>query len=30
VSVHLSEALWIATLLLHYPLRKLGARTKSA
>jgi len=30
VSVHLSEALWIATLLLHYPLRRLGGRTNSA
>ena len=30
VSVHLSEAFWIATLLLHYPLRKLGGRTNSA
>ncbi|MEA2331823.1 MAG: potassium channel family protein [Thermoleophilaceae bacterium] len=29
VNVHISEALWISTLVLHYPLRKLG-RTSSA
>lgn len=30
VSVHLAEALWISTLVLHYPLRRLGGRTSSA
>jgi uncharacterized membrane protein len=30
VSVHLAEALWIATIVLRYPLRRLGRRTSSA
>ena len=29
LNVHLAEALWISTLVLHYPLRKLGGRTSS-
>jgi uncharacterized membrane protein len=30
VSVHLAEALWISTIVLRYPLRRLGRRTSSA
>lgn len=30
VEVHLAEALWIATIFWHYPLRKLGRPTSSA
>ena len=30
VSVHLAEALWISTVVVRYPLRKLGRRTTSA
>lgn len=30
VGVHLAEALWISTLVMHYPLRRLGGRTSSA
>jgi uncharacterized membrane protein len=30
LDVHLAEALWIGSLLLHYPLRRLGGRTSSA
>jgi uncharacterized membrane protein len=29
VSVHLAEALWISTIVLRYPLRRLGGRTSS-
>jgi uncharacterized membrane protein len=29
LSVHLAEALWISTIVLRYPLRKLGRRTSS-
>jgi uncharacterized membrane protein len=29
LSVHLSEALWISTVVMHYPLRRLGGRTSS-
>jgi hypothetical protein len=27
--VHLAEALWISTVVLRYPLRRLGGRTSS-
>jgi uncharacterized membrane protein len=30
VTVHLAEALWISTVVLRYPLRRLGRRTSSA
>jgi uncharacterized membrane protein len=30
VNVHLAEALWISTVALRYPLRRLGRRTSSA
>jgi uncharacterized membrane protein len=30
VEVHLAEALWIATIFWHYPLRRLGRPTSSA
>jgi TMEM175 potassium channel family protein len=30
VNVHLAEALWISTIVLRYPLRRLGRRTSSA
>jgi uncharacterized membrane protein len=30
LSVHLAEALWISTIFLRYPLRRLGRRTNSA
>ena len=30
LSVHLAEALWISTIVLRYPLRRLGRRTRSA
>jgi uncharacterized membrane protein len=30
LSVHLAEALWISTIVLRYPLRRLGRRTTSA
>jgi uncharacterized membrane protein len=30
LSVHLAEALWISTVVVRYPLRKLGRRTTSA
>jgi TMEM175 potassium channel family protein len=30
ITVHLAEALWISTILLRYPLRRLGRRTRSA
>jgi uncharacterized membrane protein len=29
LSVHLSEALWISTVVMHYPLRRLGGLTSS-
>jgi uncharacterized membrane protein len=29
LSVHIAEALWISTVVLHYPLRRLGGRTSS-
>jgi uncharacterized membrane protein len=29
LSVHLAEALWISTIVLRYPLRRLGRRTSS-
>ena len=29
ISVHLAEALWISTVVLRYPLRRLGGRTTS-
>jgi uncharacterized membrane protein len=29
VSVHIAEALWISTVVLRYPLRRLGGRTSS-
>ena len=29
ISVHLAEALWISTVVLRYPLRRLGGRTSS-
>jgi uncharacterized membrane protein len=29
LSVHLSEALWVSTVLMHYPLRRLGGLTSS-
>ena len=29
LSVHIAEALWISTIVLRYPLRKLGGRTSS-
>jgi uncharacterized membrane protein len=30
LSVHLAEALWISTVVVRYPLRRLGRRTTSA
>jgi uncharacterized membrane protein len=30
VNVHIAEALWISTIFLHYPLRRLGRPTTSA
>ena len=30
LSVHLAEALWVSTVVLRYPLRRLGRRTSSA
>ena len=30
LSVHLAEALWIGTVVVRYPLRRLGRRTTSA
>ena len=30
IDVHLAEALWISTIVLRYPLRKLSGRTSSA
>jgi uncharacterized membrane protein len=30
INVHLAEALWISTIVLRYPLRRLGRRTTSA
>ena len=30
LSVHLAEALWIGTVVVRYPLRRLGGRTTSA
>jgi uncharacterized membrane protein len=30
LTVHLAEAMWISTVLLRYPLRRLGRRTSSA
>jgi uncharacterized membrane protein len=30
LTVHLAEALWISTVVLRYPLRRLGRRTTSA
>jgi uncharacterized membrane protein len=29
LSVHIAEALWVSTLVLRYPLRRLGGRTSS-
>jgi uncharacterized membrane protein len=29
LSVHIAEALWISTVVLHYPLRRLGGLTSS-
>jgi uncharacterized membrane protein len=29
LSVHLAEALWVSTVLMHYPLRRLGGLTSS-
>ena len=29
LSVHIAEALWISTVVLRYPLRRLGGRTTS-
>jgi uncharacterized membrane protein len=29
VNVHVAEALWISTIVLRYPLRRLGRRTRS-
>jgi uncharacterized membrane protein len=29
LSVHIAEALWISTVVMHYPLRRLGGRTSS-
>jgi uncharacterized membrane protein len=29
LSVHIAEALWVSTVVLHYPLRRLGGRTSS-
>jgi uncharacterized membrane protein len=29
VNVHVAEALWLSTIFLHYPLRRLGRRTAS-
>jgi uncharacterized membrane protein len=30
VNIHIAEALWISTIFLRYPLRRLGRRTTSA
>jgi hypothetical protein len=29
LSVHIAEALWISTVVVRYPLRRLGQRTTS-